>query len=156
MGYLYNNSAGYWNNYPDSSISDLLYWGPSVGDDVESPWDVQVSMDVARKGPQNPVSMKSFQCRMYASKGELVSSRINSEYTLSQWCVGSYSDLKERVNATIIIETTLNSMIIVGYGGGVSAKSPPIGDATQGCLTPYTLFLGPYILSLSWQQLVES
>ncbi|KAH8757832.1 hypothetical protein F5882DRAFT_444401 [Hyaloscypha sp. PMI_1271] len=138
MGYLYNTSTGCWNNYPDHSTSDLLFWGASVGDDVESPWDVRVSMDVTRKGPHNPVLMKSFKCSMYAPKAEWVLSKINSESTLSQWCLGLYGDLEERINATGIIETTLNSMIMVGYGGGVGAKSPPIGDATQGCLTPYT------------------
>lgn len=83
MGYLYNTSTGYWNSYPDSSVSDLLYWGASVGDNVESPWALRVSMDVTRRGPYNPVLMKTFQCRMYAPMVEWVLSKFNSKSTLS-------------------------------------------------------------------------
>jgi hypothetical protein len=83
MGYFYNILIGCWNSYPDYNISDLLYWGASVGDDVESPWDIRVSIDITCKGFYNPVLMKSFKCSMYALKVEWVFSKINSESTLS-------------------------------------------------------------------------
>ena len=139
---IYNRNASCSNSYPDRARSDLLYLSPSVDDGVQLPWDIRVSLDVTQKGPHQPIRMQSFWCTMEAAQVEWILSRIESLATLKQWCLGIYGSIENRtVETTLqVLTDTFNTMIMVGWGGGINAYDTPTGGSedpdswSQGCL----------------------
>jgi len=129
----------YWLR-PHGDDIGLLVWSPSVGDDVEEPWDVKVSINTDMS-PKSVMHMKSFHCSMTGPRIQFVLANINSLTTLTGWAGTLYGALgiANRSADTMVpaIQTTLNSIVLVsGSGNGASHPPAPGASPTQGCLQP--------------------
>jgi hypothetical protein len=142
-GYLNNNTNHYLSSgFPDGSWDRLLSWSPSVQDGVEEPWGVKVSYDAAM-GDNVMHVMRSYDCIMDGKSVEWILSLMYAQTTLTDWTDLTMGKIYENNNwsqsATVaaILESTLEAMVMIGWGGDVNTTSPPIGDPTQGCLVTY-------------------
>lgn len=141
QGLLFGNHAECANQYPDRATSSSLVLSASFLDNTDLPWDLRVSMDTTLIGPHEPIAMRSYLCRLNAAHVEQILAHINSISTHDQWCIGFHGELENRTVETAprILEDYLNAMMMVGYGGSVSAyntpggKGPDPGVSTQGC-----------------------
>lgn len=116
--------------------------------------------------------MRNYHCVMNAPSYEWILGQIRAESTFPGWCMGLYKLVggtggPRASNITSIIESVLESMVMIGYGHSVDTSSAPYaGDTTQGCLIaqaeiPWPVFtllvlasVGGFLMLIYWTYLI--
>jgi hypothetical protein len=140
-GRLFPNSAILYGNFPNRSTAETLALSASVADGVSKTWVIRVSLDRAGKDTYKALSMASYLCEMEGPSVEWILQKINIQTTLKTWVRGLFGELDDRTSSAHIastIESSLNSMVMVGYGGGVNRNASSPDFPTQGCLVRRT------------------
>jgi hypothetical protein len=138
-GLLFPGSLMLANNYPDGSISGMLFISASLPDGIPEVWDIRVALDTTSQGPYKPINMVSYFCKLNAPSVEWVVRQINAQTTINRWLHGLYGDMEDTLSPSHTIEWTFNSMVMVGFGGGVGSNDKPLAqNSTQGCLVRLT------------------
>ena len=167
-GYLYNGTnlwAG--GDLPGGGWTYLWSWGPSVPDNVNMTWEVRASITYDWLGPFDRHIMRSYHCAMNAPSADWILiqmdavSTLENRYDVTSGLLGEHGPA-DPGNSTDKLESTLESLAMVGWGGSVDFDSPPIGDPTQGCMIthaeiPWPLFLflvlatvGTFLMIVYW------
>jgi hypothetical protein len=139
-GYLYDG-----NNYaeigplPGGGWEWFFAWSSSVGDFANQTWDVRASFAIDILGPFDRHIVRSYHCTMNAPLVEWVLRQIDAYSTISKWYDVTSGYLGDNGLDAIPsqLESYLEAIIMLGYGGSVNASTTAIGDQTQGCVITY-------------------
>lgn len=174
-GYLYDAFQSWCGEtFPDGSWDSFVIWSASVPDEVGKAWEVKASVDISDFTPayDKPQAMRNYHCVMNAPSYEWILGQIRAESTFPGWCMGLYKLVggtggPRASNITSIIESVLESMVMIGYGHSVDTSSTPYaGDTTQGCLIaqaeiPWPVFtllvlasVGGFLMLIYWTYLI--
>jgi len=137
---LYENTSDYYaSGFPDGSWDRFLAWSPSADDHTREPWNLKAAYNQGY-GINPPHLIRTFLCSMKAPSVEWILTKLYAVSTLSQYKGMTTGKIYEQNNwnqpteVASILESILESIIMIGWGGGVSETDPPIGDPTQGCM----------------------
>jgi hypothetical protein len=139
-GYLYENTSDYYaSGFPDDSWDRFLAWSPSAGDLTREAWNLKAAYNHGY-GDNQPHLIRTFLCSMKAPSVEWILTKLYAVRTLSLYKGMTAGKIYEQNNwnqpteVASILESILESIIMIGWGGDVSETDPPIGDPTQGCI----------------------
>ena len=141
-GHLYSITVYQARGYPDSSWDSLIALGPSVPDNVQQTWDIKASHNIGPQGSNKSHNMRSYHCTMNASSVDWILSLMGSESTLTEWYLKLGSMMggnngPRAANITAALTSTLEAMVMIGWGDQVNITTVLKGDPTQGCVISY-------------------
>jgi len=149
-GYLYNNTIAEIGPLPGGGWATFFSWGSSVGDFANQTWDVRAAFAIDILGPFDRHIVRSYHCTMNASSVEWVLRQIDAYSTMAKWFDVSSGYLGNNGLDAVPnqLESNLEAIIMLGYGGGVTANATAIGDQTQGCVVTYAEIPWPLFMFL--------
>jgi len=137
---LYENTSDYYaSGFPDGSWDRFLAWSPSADDNTREPWNLKAAYNHGYGDNQTHL-IRTFLCSMKAPSVEWILTKLHAVKTLSLYKGMTAGKIYEQNNwnqttkVASILESILESIIMVGWGGDVSETDAPIGDPTQGCV----------------------
>ena len=138
-GYLYNYSSSQVGYYPDGGWWKFFCWSPSVRDHANQTWDVRAALAIDNPRSEDRHIVRSYHCTMNGPSVEWVLRLIDASMTLRQWSavVYGYINYDGLDEIPSQLESNLEAMVMLGYGGGVDSNATAIGDQTQGCVIAY-------------------
>jgi hypothetical protein len=139
-GYLYENTSDlYVSGFPSGSWDRFLAWSPSADDKTREAWNLKAAYNHGY-GENQAHLIRTFSCSMKAPSVEWILTQMYAVTTLSLYkgitagMVYQQNNWDQPTEVASILESVLESIIMIGWGGDVSETDSPIGDPTQGCM----------------------
>jgi len=149
-GHLYNQTVSEIGEYPDGRWSTLFSWGASVGDFAHQTWDVKAAFTIDVLSRFDRHILRSYHCTMNGPSVEWVLRQMDAYSTLHKWAEMSsgYLGINGLDAVPSQLESNLEAIVMLGYGGSVDANATAIGDQTQGCVITYAEIPLPLLMVL--------
>jgi hypothetical protein len=131
-GYLYENTSDFYaSGFPSGSWDRFLAWSPSADDNMREAWKLKAAYNHGYGENQDHL-IRTFSCSMKAPSVEWILTQLHAVKTLSLYkgitagTVYQQNNWDQPTEVASILESVLESIIMIGWGGDVSETDHPI------------------------------